>query len=62
MQTPGPAEYNQDDKAVKFARNSSVSIPIDLREKPIKHSPGPGHYETAELTSLQRKLYDKNRY
>lgn len=61
-ETPGPSDYNQDDQATKDTKNFQVSIPHDTRpmDKIINLSPGPGAYETENLTNMAKKIESKN--
>ena len=60
--SPGPADYNQDDSAVRDARNAKLTIPNQPRvtDFVLNNTPGPGAYETESLTNLARKVEIKN--
>lgn len=61
-ETPGPYTYNTSDEYVKPKRFANISIGYDIKStmKLIKHSPGPGHYNTEHLTRMSSKYLNSS--
>ena len=56
FKTPGPGYYQQAASKVK-ARNATIfsSVPRDLEDRLKDRTPGPGHYNSYNDTSLSKK-------
>ena len=62
-ETPGPYSYNTSDQFIKPKRFSNISIGYDIKStlKLIKQSPGPGQYNTENLTRMSSKYMNNNK-